>query len=408
MKKIIFIIFLISFLVACNSINYKIGIKGANYYSNLYIPNIIKNNSILIGYEVQTKDPASSESNIYPELTYDLLKNYLVDNKVFLKAIYKEYNYEELFTYKISNEGTYRISKTDVLPYPREITIPDYINGIEVCGVDKFGFYGLNELIFVNMPKTITYVDSYGFSNTNLYQINYTNNYNTSAFSNTLIRNNDLRKIKLNIIEDKFVKRIKINELFIEVIIDLNGGKIIKEEIDLVISRPILENEIFLSYVNEEGKNYEIEKDQDYLPFSIKDYYRNIIGLSYKIKTKKVTDEIYSFTYLEESDSYSLSLEDNELYLSKLVLPDTYLDKKITEITAFNNKYISEVILGKYVKKIDCRFNTPNLRAIVFNEGLEHIKDACFYGTLLTEVNLPNSLKTLEKEVFAHTFIKFK
>lgn len=418
MKKIILLCFIVFVLFGCSTLTYQISLSDTTI-PNLYVPEFVKNNASFLGFEVISninfnavtykKDDVDNgmvytNQKIYPKITYDLLKNFVQNKQLYLKAIYEEYEIEELFKFTEIDDTSCVVGKTDIFPYPREISIPSEYLNMQVSEIEKFGFFGLDNLIFVNLPSTIKYINNYAFANTSLYRINQDINADDTAFYNTILSGQDFKKIHLNLIENEYKKIIKINDLELEVIIDLNGGKIIKEELDLVVHRPILENEIFDSFENEEGRKIKIEND--YKIISLKDYYKHFVGLEYKINSRKITNDIYYFSYLKDSDSYSLALIDEGLELSRLILPDTYQGKKITRIETFNNKHVSELVLGKFVEEIKCEFRTPNLRLIRLPETLKKIKPYAFSGTLLTSINLPKSMKRLEAGVFSYTFIK--
>lgn len=425
MKKLLLCFFCIFlFLSGCRSQNYKVVYTDNTILldeTNLYFPIPIKNNSIFLGFEVVDNkhvDYAKYRKNygydgielfedsnqVFPEITYDLLKEFSKNKQLKLRVKYQELSDDELFRFNKPDEFNYYLIEGRGLDkYPREITIPSLYNGLDVKEVDEFGFYNFHDLVIVNIPKNM-YVNKYGFAQTSLYQISKKVNADSSAFSNTFLKGQV--DYKLNFLEGSINKEIRINDILINLEIDLNGGKVIQEELDLFISRPILENKIFLGYENEAGYKIEIPDDKLYRRLTLKEYYRNVLGMEYRVNSEEVTDDIYNFRYLEETDSYALYFLKNDLQVSKLVLPSRYNDKPITEIRDFNNKFINHVVIGDYVEKINGVFDTPNLKKVEFSDYLREIKKNAFSGTLLTEVELPNSIKVIDDGVFAFTFVK--
>lgn len=421
----LYILFIILFLSGCNEAKFNIIKEEIKYddASSLYLPTPIMNNSVFIGYEVMDKkvdevavykknyeyngiELVYEESIIYPEINYDLLKNHSNNNKLKLRAVYDNLSIDEVFRFEMLESGYYGIYKQNLDKYPREITIPENYLGVNVQEVMSFGFYGIKELIFVHFPDTINYLGKHSFGSTNIYDYEYSGDAEDSAFSNTLVSGQEYKSVEFNLIEGSIQKIVKVNDLEFSIDIDLNGGKIIEEELELVLPRPILENEILESFENEEGYLMNISEDELYKVFTLKDYYRYINGYIYKINSRKVTDEIYNFRYIDETDSYALYLFNDSLAISKLILPDTYNDKKITEVKDINNKFVSEIVVGKYVEEISGLFCTPNLKSIVLPSGLKKINPYAFSGTALTDISLPSSLEELAAGVFAYTFIK--
>lgn len=424
MKKVLFI-FLILFLSACNVHNYNIEFSEKIVFDStkdLYFPTPIKNNSVFIGFRVVEDkmyekikykkyygnnglEVYKNSNEIYKELSYDLLKNHQYNDKLKLKAEYRSFSDEELFKIKKTNELLNVITANELDEYPRELTIPGVLEGVEIDEIDSFAFYGIEEIVFVNIDNQIDYVGKYAFANTHLYKLDFNKNADETAFSNTLLKGQSIKPLELNFITDSIKKEVYINDRKFIIEIDLNGGKIIEEELELGISRPVLENKIFLSYENESGRVIEFGENNNHYRFSLKEYFRYGLGFNYNINSKEVSDEIFRFKYLEATDSYALYLLEDNLYLSKLILPSMYRGKKITEIRDFNNKYVSEVVVGEFVEKIGDLFSTPKLKKITLPESLIEISAYAFSSTLLTDINLPKNIRKLQEGVFAYTFI---
>lgn len=424
-KNLLFLLFTLLFLTSCNEANFNIIKDDIRYddVSSLYLPTPILNNSVFLGYEVLDNKVSEvavykknyeyngmelidGENIIYPELNYDILKNHSNNNEIKLRAVYDDLSIDEMFKFELVGTGYYAVSKQILNKYPREITIPDTYKGVNVQEVMNFGFYGIKELIFVNFPKNINYLGKQSFASTNIYKHEYSGDADESAFSNTLVTGQGYKECKFNLIEGNYKKVVKVNDLEFNIDIDLNGGKIIEEELELVLPRPILENEIFESFENEEGYIMNISENELYKVFTLKDYYRYLNGFNYKINSRKVTDDIYNFRYIDETDSYALYLFNDNLAISKLVLPDTYNGKKITEVKDITNKFVSEIIFGKHVEEISGLFCTPNLKSITLSNGLKKVNPYAFSGTALTSISLPSSLEEITAGVFAYTFIK--
>ena len=77
---------------------------------------------------------------------------------------------------------------------------------------------------------------------------------------------------------------------------------------------------IFLKYPNEKL----------YYTVSLKEYYRNFVGMSYIVNSKELTIDYFDFVYLPKTDSYKLSLNKPDLKISKVILPSFYNEKPIT------------------------------------------------------------------------------
>lgn len=363
-------------LKSCSNTNYEIVFKYEYDESNLYFPIPIKSNSIFLGFQI-----VGDDSNIYEEISFALLKR-ANDYKLNLIAIYQELEDNELFAFILSEDKNYYLIEKNILTeYPREITIPSEYEGLKVKEVSDFGFFGLVGLVKVNLSDNIENLNRFAFANTNLFWINKKVNADTSVFSNTLVDRQLVDK-DFSLLEGNITKKIIIFNKEYEININLNGGKIIKEELDLYITIPLLENKIFENYENESGYKLSIPEDKMFYGISLKDYYRNIIGLTYKVNTLDLTFDYFTLEYINETDSYALSFDNENLKISKIKFPDFYNNKPITEINVINNKFVFEIEFGKYVKRINNKLNTPNLKKIKFNSNLDYIEDNAFENTL--------------------------
>ncbi len=95
--------------------------------------------------------------------------------------------------------------------------------------------------------------------------------------------------------------------------------------------------------------------------------------MSYIVNSKELTIDYFDFVYLPKTDSYKLSLNKPDLKISKVILPSFYNEKPITVIGEINNKYLIEIEFGEYVKLIEGKFITQNLKRIKVNSSLEYI-----------------------------------
>lgn len=378
MKKIFLIIVVLYSisLKSCSKSNYDI-VFNYNYdESNLYFPTPIKSNSVFIGFQI-----VGDEENIYEEISFSLLKK-AINYKLDLIAIYQELNESELFTFIMSEENNYYLIEKNILTkYPREITFPNEHNGLCIKEINDFGFYGITGLVKVNLGENIENIRRHAFANTNLYWLNKKINADSSAFSNTLLDRQLVDK-RLTLLEGNITKEVVLFNKKYTLNINLNGGKIIKEELDLYITIPILENKIFENYENEIGYKLTIPEDKLFFDISLREYYRNILGLTYKVNATDLTNDYFIFEYISDTDSYALSFDDENLKITKLKFPSYFNNKPITEINIVNNKYVFEIELGKHVKKINNKFNTPNLKKIKFNSELDYIIVDAFENTL--------------------------
>lgn len=366
MKKLsLYGLFLLLFLSSCKISDYKIDLNYEFDETILYFPTPIKNNSIFIGFKL------TNNNTIYNELSYELLREANSKN-IHLTCIYEELNFDELFKFVLNeDENTYYIEANFPENYPREITIPENYDDKEISGVNNYGFYNYQNLVILNLSEKHT-VGKYAFANTSLLKVNNLKNAASTAFSNTLL-NRQPFKHDYTFLDGIIKREIKVNDKNYHLYIDLNGGKILKEELNLYVNLPILENHIFENFENESGYILKYPNEKLYYTVSLKEYYRNFVGMSYIVNSKELTIDYFDFVYLPKTDSYKLSLNKPDLKISKVILPSFYNEKPITVIGEINNKYLIEIEFGEYVKLIEGKFITQNLKRIKVNSSLEYI-----------------------------------
>lgn len=381
MKKVgIGFLFLFTLLKSCTVIDYNIELNYEFDETSFYFPIPIKTNSSFLGFQIKN----DSTNTIYPELNYELLKN-SSNNKIDLVVIYKEYQLDELYTFSLADDGNYYIiskNEDNQINYPREITIPKIYNDLQVNKVADYGFFNLEDLLIVNFEDEINSLGIYAFAFTSLIEFNGTYvNAESTAFTSTLLNRQAYFKKNYTFLKDNIYKKIQVNNHEYILNIDLNGGKILKEELNLYINMPIVENKVILYFENETGTRLKFLPEKQYISLSLKDYYRDVVGLEYKLITKDLTLDDFQFEYLIDTDSYQASFLNNDLRISKLKLPNNYNGKKVTVVKDIENKYLIEIDLGDNICEVRGEFKTPNLKRVKYKNEikLNFLKNTLFF-----------------------------
>lgn len=88
-----------------------------------------------------------------------------------------------------------------------------------------------------------------------------------------------------------------------------------------------------------------------------------------------------------------------------LTLPNTITE--IGEYAFYMNKNLTEVILPESVRTISkSAFSSSSIKKVVLNEGLETIGDSAFYGTKIDTMEIPSSVKSIGKGAFQNSYLK--
>lgn len=328
--------------------------------NSMYIPTPIKNNSMFTHWEVE------GHNIIFTEL-YDIIEHLKSFDHIKIKANYTTFAADDIFSFSCG-DTTCAVSAQKFTNYPREITIPEYYIDKNVTSISSYGFMNLHNLFIVNLPNSIASIRSYAFYNTSLYKITNYGKLNTSSFSNTLLE--DYPNFNITLSKGIITRKIDFKNKNINLEINLNGGYIIEEEFALFFSRPTLDNKIFLYYENEEGTKIKFNNNSHYYNIPLIEYVKSHLGTTFKIISEPVNESIFRFVYLNESDSYSISLIKNNLQIYKLIIPSEYNNKKITKINILNNKYIEELVIPNTIVNVNIDLNLPNLKKIYYNNNV--------------------------------------
>lgn len=287
---------------------------------------------------------------------------------------------ESIFYYKLlPNKSAYSISLNTTLDIPNNIEIPKEYNGLPVTHIESKGFANCENLISVFIPNTIKSINSYG-------AFKGCSNLSLVLFE----KNSDLKYIGYATFKDcSQLESIIIPESVINMEENIFEGCSNLTELYITTKKyfpPI--GQWFTCCVNPNLNIYLSEEN-------INEWREYVYCLKLNINILPLPKYIptdlgyFKFKLNDDKKSYIICLKDKEKMMKNLVLPWSY---KNLPVTIIDEK-------GFYFQ--------IQLESLKLPKYLKVIGKSAFWGCIVKELELPDSLEIIESRAFGHMLTYF-
>jgi len=110
-----------------------------------------------------------------------------------------------------------------------------------------------------------------------------------------------------------------------------------------------------------------------------------------------------NYTYMKDTDSYSVSIGETNYYDTEIIIPAIYNNLPVTRIDAFYSKYLEKLIMPDSITQIanGAFSNAVKLNTVKLSANLKTIGRMAFNNcSSLTELEFPESLEIIDETAF--------
>lgn len=309
------------------------------------------------------------------DIPLDLIKRLEKINQYAFSRCYKLNGKDIVLNDNVTSIGSYSFSKIVI----NTINIP---SGVKYIGAYAFLESALSSII---LPNGITEIGSNAFENCNLTEVRIPNTVKLMG-DNIFKGNSSLEKI---IIEGNNLYVYNILKLNYAEIIeylgdDLENDEVLEEEGDIIGSY-----EDFTIALNPNGRTYKITKCSQ-TPIN------GVVTFPNKIRLGDNT--LIAIDTISSTSAYNVFTYANNV--EKIIVAEGI--KTIGSYSFYKVSYVTEVVLPNSLESIgnNCFESCIRLREIDFKGTVETIPSRCFKETMIDNIILPNTVKTIKDYAF--------